>query len=295
MTALGPAVTGERFELSGRAGRLNVYVAGAGPPLLLIHSVNAAASVAEVKPLFERYKATRTVYAPDLPGFGFSDRSDRVYTPRLMTDALHVVVEEIHRRSGRAPLDALAVSLGSEFLARAAVETPDVYRSLALVSPTGFAGTATRRAPAGSTRFLPWFHKVATKPGWGGSLFRQLTRPSVIRFFLRKTWGSDQIDDWLWQYDIEVTRQPGAENAPLYFLAGGLFSADIHAVYQAVKQPVWVSHGVRGDFVDFRSMAMVRDWPNWRVTQMLTGAMPYFELTDQFCATYDEFLGGIKP
>jgi hypothetical protein len=46
-------------------------------PLVLLHSVNAAPSVFEMKPLFEHYRAERRVYAPDLPGFGFSDRSDR--------------------------------------------------------------------------------------------------------------------------------------------------------------------------------------------------------------------------
>ena len=103
-----------------------------------MHSVNAAASAAEVRPLHEHYRATRTVFSVDLPGYGFSERSDRVYTPRLMTDALHATVAEIRARCGEAPVDALACSLSCEFLARAAVEAPAAYRSIALVSPTGF-------------------------------------------------------------------------------------------------------------------------------------------------------------
>ncbi len=69
--------------------RLSYYVAGNGPPLLLVHSINAAASAYEVRPIFERMVATNRVYAVDLPGFGFSDRSKREYTPRLYTDAIH--------------------------------------------------------------------------------------------------------------------------------------------------------------------------------------------------------------
>ena len=34
---LPPAVSGERFEFESEAGRLSAYVAGQGPPLLLIH------------------------------------------------------------------------------------------------------------------------------------------------------------------------------------------------------------------------------------------------------------------
>ena len=56
-----------------------------------------------------------------------------------MTDAVHLVVREIRRRHGGRPVDALAVSLSCEYLARAAVEDPASFRSLALVSPSGFA------------------------------------------------------------------------------------------------------------------------------------------------------------
>jgi hypothetical protein len=43
------------------------------------------------------------------------------------------------------PVDALAVSLGCEFLARAAAEQPAHWGRLALVSPTGFRGTGLAR------------------------------------------------------------------------------------------------------------------------------------------------------
>lgn len=88
---LPAAVSGGRFVFASRAGPLSAYAAGQGPPLLLIHSINAAASAAEVRPLHEHYRATRTVFSIDLPGYGFSDRSERDYTPRLMTDAVHAV------------------------------------------------------------------------------------------------------------------------------------------------------------------------------------------------------------
>ena len=43
LTPLPAAVSGDRFEFDSAAGRLSAYVAGQGPPLLLAHSVNAAA------------------------------------------------------------------------------------------------------------------------------------------------------------------------------------------------------------------------------------------------------------
>jgi pimeloyl-ACP methyl ester carboxylesterase len=74
---LPAALNGERRESFGRAGRVSFYVAGQGAPLLLVHSINAAGSAYEVKPIFDALVGGRRVYAADLPGFGFSDRSKR--------------------------------------------------------------------------------------------------------------------------------------------------------------------------------------------------------------------------
>ena len=280
------ALPGERITFDG----VNCHVAGSGPPLVLVHSVNAAASAAEVRPLFERCRATRTVFAPDLPGFGLSDRADRAYTPRLMTDALHALSQQVRKRCGEVPIDAVGVSLGCEFLARAAAEAPSVWGRLAFVSPTGLNGLSPRRGPPGSTRAMPWLHTILAAGPWSEALYRGLTRPAVIRYFLQRTWGSPAIDETLWAYDLLTTRQPGARHAPLQFLSGGLFSRDIHAVYEALSQPVWMSHGVRGDFTDFRGKRLVQDRGNWHSTVFQTGALPYFEVPAEFFQAFDAFL-----
>lgn len=296
MTADPPApVSGERIAFDGAAGRVCAYVAGDGPPLMLVHSVNAAASAAEVRPLHEHYRATRTVFAIDLPGFGASDRSDRAYTPRLMTDALHALRAQIRRRCGDAPVDALAVSLSCEFLARAAGESPADWRSLALVSPTGFDRRGPYHGPPGSTRAMPWLLAALRGPGWGGALFRGLTRPGVVRYFLRRTYGAPEIDEQLWRDAVQTARAPGAEHAPLHFLSGALFSADITSVYEALALPVWMSHGVRGDFTDYRGKALLEGRGQWRFDVFQTGALPYFERPREFIAAYDRFLGALPP
>ena len=123
--ALTPAVRGERLELQTPAGLVSFYQSHPDPqklngplgtPLLLVHSVNAAASVAEVAPLYDHYSATRPVYAMDLPGFGFSDRSDRPYTIRLMTDAVLAMLSYIRGLHNGAVIDLLGVSLACEYV-----------------------------------------------------------------------------------------------------------------------------------------------------------------------------------
>ena len=297
MSAIGPAesrpgvlqsaLDADRLAFEGLA----CYVAGTGPPMLLIHSVNAAASAAEVRPLFEHFRATRTVFAPDLPGYGFSERSDRAHTPRSMTDALHRIVSEVRRRCGEAPIDAIGVSLGCEFVARAAAEHATAFGRLALVSPTGLTGTKPRRGEPCATREVPGMLAMLRCPLWAADLYRGLTRPGVVRYFLERTWGGKGIDETMYRYAVHTARQPGARFAPQQFLCGRLFSADIHDVYDSLPGPVWMSHGVRGDFTDFRGLALLREGRRWQRSEYPTGALPYFERPGEFLADADAFFG----
>jgi pimeloyl-ACP methyl ester carboxylesterase len=240
--------------------------------------------------LYEHYRASRPVYAVDLPGYGFSERSNRTYTPRLMSAAVHTMVAEIQRIHGDVAVDALALSLSAEYLARAASETPDCFNSVALISPTAFNRDKPFTDPPGSTRGIPWLYALLTFPLWRDALFNTLTRRAVIRFFLQKTWGGKNIDEGMLDYDCVTTRQPGASNAPFYFLSAYLFSADITRIYESLQLPVWMAHGVRGDFVDYRYKRRLAQKPNWRFRVFSTGALPHFEVLDEFVRDYDAFM-----
>ena len=288
---LPPALSGDRRDLIGRSGRLSYYAATGGrslPPLLLLHSINAAGSAYEVRPLYERYRTDRPVYALELPGFGFSERSARRYTPRLMTDAVHDMIAEIQRREGGGAIDALALSLSCEFLARTAIEEPAAFRTIALVSPTGFDRRGPYREAPGRTRGMPWLY---TSLNAGGNfLYGLLTTRVSIGHFLKKTWGSDRFDRGLQDYDYRTTHQPGARHAPYDFVSGFLFSKDITRVYEQVAMPVWMAHGVRGDFTDYSNKAIVQHRPNWDVDVFKTGALPHFEELEEVVRAYDKFL-----
>lgn len=288
---LPPALPGERRTIASPAGTLSYYrSAGQGTPLLLLHSINAAGSAYEVKPLYEAYQARRPVYALDLPGFGFSERSDRAYSPRLMTDAIHAMVDTIRAAHDSAPIDALALSLSSEFLARAISERSGHYRSAALVSATGFDKRAPYDDAPGTTRAMPWLYGLLRFPLWTRGVYRLLTSRRSIRYFLERTWGSKAIDEGMLNYDYKTTHQPGARFAPYYFVAGYLFSRDITTVYDRLTLPVWLAHGNRGDFQDFSYASTFAQRPNWTVTEFKSGALPFFENGEDFIRRYDAFL-----
>jgi len=294
-SALPLAFPAERRDLDSPAGRLSLYSAqpedvSAGlPPLLLVHSVNAAGSAAEVAPLFAHYRKQRAVYAMELPGFGFSDRSDRPYTVRLMTDALQLALAVIQAESGGVAADVVALSLSCEFAARASCETPQLIRRLAMVSPTGFSRKKRRYGPAESVVGPPWLLRLLRWPRWSEGVYRTLTRPAVIRYFLARTWGSDAIDEALWRYNLLTTRQPGARFAPLYFVSAQMFSADINTLYEALTAPVWVSMATRGDFTDYQGRTTVDARSNWQFHAIEGGALPYFEDLPAFTRRLDPF------
>jgi pimeloyl-ACP methyl ester carboxylesterase len=293
---LDPAVAGQRIELQTSAGSVSFYQSNAVktsalPPLLLVHSVNAAASVAEVAPLYEHYSQMRPTYAVDLPGFGFSDRSGRPYTIRLMTDAVMAVLAHIRSQHGHVAVDVVGLSLSCEYVARLACEAPEVVRRIALISPTGFRGSKRFYAAPASSRGVPWAFRLLSNPAWSSWLFNNLTRPPVVRYFLQRTFGRKQVDETLWRYCVLSARQPGAKHAPLCFLSAFLFAADINTLYEKLACPVWVSMATRGDFTDYRGRNTVALRANWQFELMQGGALPYFEDLAGFTAKLDAFWG----
>lgn len=92
------------------------------------------------------------------------------------------------------------------------------------------------------------------------------------------------------EYDYVTTHQPDAHHAPFAFLSGLSFSADIERVYEALRLPVWLAYGTRGEFSDVDAARMT-DRANWIIRAFDAGALPYFEQPERFVDAYETFLG----
>ncbi|GGM30554.1 alpha/beta hydrolase [Deinococcus arenae] len=283
-TTLRPALSGERkFLTLPGFGRVAYYAdtRGEGRPLILTVSVNAAASAYEMKPLWDAFAGKRPVYALEWPGFGSSDRPDVKYTPALMTGALTALVAEVG-----SDVDVVALSLGSEFAARAALQEPRI-RTLALISPSGLG------QPRGGTQ------RAADEDG-GQTLYNRLnavstplyallrTRISIEYFLSRSSRGV--VDQGLVNYSLDTTRQPGAKYAPVYFISGQLFTADAYAdLYSRVKVPTLVLYD-QDAFVSFDRLSQFTAQPGVRAVRIGgTDGLPQFEKTAEVVEVLNAF------
>ncbi len=250
-------------------------------PLVLLHSINAAPSVFEMKPLFEHYRSERRVYAPDLPGFGFSDRSDRPYSPALYAEAINAFLTDVVKE----PADVVAFSLSSEFAARACLAAPERFSTLALLSPTGFSA---RRLPSG--RVGDALHRIFTLPKLGPGLYNLLTKRAGIRFFMRQSYVGEPPEELI-EYAYATSHQPGAMHAPYRFLAGQLFTRNaVETLYSQLELPVLVIYDKDANVTFDLLPQVLESKANWHATRVEpTLGVPQWERPTRTIAALDEF------
>ena len=100
------------------------------PPVILVHGLGVSSRY--MMPTAERLAPYRTVYAPDLPGFGRSGKPSHPLNLTELSDALARWMELLEIE--RAVL--LGNSIGCQIIVDLALRRPQLVRQLVLVSPT---------------------------------------------------------------------------------------------------------------------------------------------------------------
>lgn len=143
-----------RFETPCGDGALVWRAWGQGPPLLLAHGSHG--SWAHFIRNIDALAAARTVWAPDLPGFGDSALPPRADHPAISA-ALAAGLRELITAE-QLPLDIVGFSLGGVVAAHLARLHPELVRRLILVdtggldTPLGRVETARARGLTGAAR-----------------------------------------------------------------------------------------------------------------------------------------------
>ncbi|WP_295409392.1 alpha/beta fold hydrolase [uncultured Thiocystis sp.] len=283
--ALADALTAPRFEfVSERAGRLAYYVdaEGDGLPLVLVHSINAAPSSFEMRPLFEQYRGNRPVYSLDLPGFGHSERGSRPYTPAIYADALADFLLQVVQQ----PADVLALSLSAEFAARAALAMPGRIASLVVISPTGFS-----QRPVPSARIGRVAHQFLTIPLLSQGLYDLVASRRSIRYFLGRSFVGEVPVEVI-DYAHATSHQPGARHAPLTFLSMQLFTPNaMDRLYGKLTDLPVLAIADRDPYIAFERLdEFVAGHPNWQRLRLAPNlGLPHWERLPETVAALDGF------
>lgn len=276
--SLPPALSGTRQFLQVNGHKVAYYAngCGTGRPLVLLHAVNAAASAYEMKPLWDEFAPScdRPVYALEWLGFGSSDRPDQTYTPEEMTRGLRALLDTLDQ-----PADVVALSLGSEFAARAAREGG--VASLTLISPTGL-GQKVRTAEQKQSLYnnlQPW-----KKP-----LFSLLSTKPVLKWFLQKSFVGAVPQEVL-DYASATSHITGAMHAPIFFISGKLFTERAaEELYQPLDVPTLILFD-RDGYVSFDQLPAVVQNPLITVQRIPnTLGMPHWEKRTEVVTALQDF------
>ncbi|HMQ33818.1 MAG TPA: alpha/beta hydrolase [Chloroflexaceae bacterium] len=220
-------------HLDWRGHRLALYSAGSGRPVLLVHSINAAASAFEMRGPFTGLGPGYAVHALDLLGYGNSDRPARRYSAEDYIDQIGAALAHIG-----APTALVASSLGAAYAVAAADRWPERVEALVLVCPVGLGQLSDPPGPAG------WAAYRVLRGPLGRAIFDRLTSRAGTAYFLRSQAYHDPAMVTPATHDgfYYTCRVPGAYYAPICFLTG-LLNCDIRAAFPRLRQPVLLVWG----------------------------------------------------
>jgi pimeloyl-ACP methyl ester carboxylesterase len=124
---------GRRHRYAWELGDVVFQRLGEGEPLLLLHSFGPGHDSIEWRSAAERLAEKAQVFAPDLPGWGRSERPSLDYDAELYIDfVIDFLIDVVRRRAV-----IVASGLSAAYAVQVAVDRPELVRALVLVCPVG--------------------------------------------------------------------------------------------------------------------------------------------------------------
>lgn len=246
--------------------RIHYLKVGEGPPLLLVHGV--AMRAADLAPLFRTLSRQHTVYAPDLLGYGDSDKPRNAdYSVTLQTNVVRGFLDAMKLEQP----DVMGVSMGGWIAMKLAAENPERIKRLVLVSSAGFTFKTSLNELSFSARTLPELR---------ASLSMQTDRAGAIpEFILRDILRESKKKSWVVRASMRSMLTQGE------VLDGKL---------QRVRMPVLLVWGTADRIVPFPVAArMQRELPQARLVALDgCGHLAIIECRGRALPPIVEFLGG---
>ena len=208
----------EGNERTFRWRGMDIAYAEAGDPdnpdVLLVHAPGLAASGHEFDAAFDSLSEEYHVIAPDLPGYGRSDRPSLRYTSALYESFL-----ADFSRAMTEDATVIAAGLSGSYIARIANEVG--FERLVLVAPTD-----------GRDGERPWMRALLRTPVLGTGLYNLAVSAPIMR---RRARSGDGEIEYRWL----SAHLPGARYAPSALIAGDLDpDASLGAILAGIDVPV---------------------------------------------------------
>ncbi|MFC6755663.1 MULTISPECIES: alpha/beta fold hydrolase [Haloarcula] len=239
------------------------------PDLVLLHGINAAASNHEFHAVFDALAEDYHVLAPDLPGFGQTDRPPLLYSASLMTTFVRDFLADESE-------DATVVgsSLTGAYAALAAREV--AISELILICPTD-TSMGDRSVPRRS---------LVRAPVVGQAIYNLVGSKASIRHFHADHgyYDMDKLTDAVVDYEWTSAHQPGARFAPASFVSGFLDpEKDLGDVLDGLDVPITLVWGEDADITPLADGRVLADQAD--ATLVVFGEsllLPHVEHPEQF-------------
>lgn len=184
------------------------------PQLVFLHGFGGGSSAYEWSQVYPALIGEYRILAPDLIGWGRSEHPAREYT---IHDYITTIIEFLEQTCD-SPTPVVASSLTAALTIRAAIERPDLFKSLILTTPSGLSdfGESYRNSFFAQLVKTPVLDRIIYTTGVANS--------AGIRTFLeeRQFARSNRIYPEIVEAYLESSTQPNAEYAALAFVRGDL-------------------------------------------------------------------------
>ncbi|HIK32726.1 MAG TPA: alpha/beta hydrolase [Oscillatoriales cyanobacterium M59_W2019_021] len=180
--------------------------------LVFLHGLGGGSSAYEWSKVYPAFAPNYRIFAPDLFGWGRSDRPEREYQ---IEDYL-ITITEFIEKSCEPPVTAIASSVTAALTIRIAIDRPDLFRSLILTNPAGLSDF-------GEDYGRNFFAKLAATPFVDRLIYKAAiaTREGISTFLEQRQFADSsriypEIIEAYWQ----SAQQPNAEYSALSFVRG---------------------------------------------------------------------------
>ncbi len=210
------------------------------PPLVLLHAPGVGASSYEMRQIMQPLAQHYRVYAPDLLGFGLSDRPRKDYSAETYISLCHDFLAEVVG----GPATILANGLSCNYAVAVAARSPHLCTGLVLISPTAALAVQQGRKQWGLLR------ELVTLPALGSLLYPLVSTRPALRYVIKRRHSDCTMSEL--DYLYATTHQLGAQYAPLALIAGKL-AYDVSEQIDGLEQPTLIVWGT-GALNDTRSI-----------------------------------------